>query len=177
MAHQLLLLKDVEYLGRSGDLVRVKPGFARNYLFPMGFAAIADRATLRKREKLQKERAVLAARDLAESQTLSATLSALQISTEVKVDQEGHMYGSVNSSDILTLLTNQGLTLDRRSLTGFKPIRKLGQHAVQVKLKEGVVARLTLQVLAEGQSVALASDAEPEALASGGKSPSEIESS
>ena len=158
MANQLLLLKDVEHLGRSGDLVKVKPGYARNYLFPQMLAAIADRSTLRKREKLQKERAAIAAQDLSESQAIAAKLSNLQISTEVKVDQEGHMYGSVNSSDILTLLTNQGYSLDRRSLSGFKPVKKVGSHTVLAKLKEGVVARFTLQVLAEGQSAESESD-------------------
>lgn len=159
MANQLLLLKDVEHLGRSGDLVKVKPGYARNYLFPKMLAAIADRSTLRKRDKLQKERAALAARDLSESQEIAAKLSTLQISIEVKVDQEGHMYGSVSSGDILTLLTNQGYSLDRRSLSGFKPVKKVGLHTILAKLKEGVIARFTLQVLAEGQNA----ESEPDA--------------
>ncbi len=167
MAGKYLLLHDVEFLGRSGDLVNAKPGFARNYLLPRKFATIADRATLRLREKLQKERIARASADLAASQEIAQKLQALQLVTEVKIDHEGHMYGSVGSSDIISLLQNNDITIDRHSLLAFKPLKSTGMHTVKVKLKEGVIATVQLNILAEGHAdkAETTDEATPETLA------------
>lgn len=151
MHGKYLLLHDVEHLGRSGDLVTVKPGYARNFLLPRRFVAIADRATLRLREKLQRERAERAAEDLAASQKLAQQLNTLALTTEVKVDQEGHMYGSVGSNDVVAMLSENGISLDRRSLLNFRSLKNIGEHIVKIKLKENVIAQVRIEITAEGQ--------------------------
>lgn len=147
MANKLLLVKDVESLGRSGDIVSVRPGYARNFLVPMGFAVIADRNGLRKQARLQEERAQQAIADRQESDEVAARLNDQTVTTIVKVDHDGHMYGSVNVSDILHLLQEQlSVTLERKAVQLKQPIKELGDHAISIKLKEGVVATINLSI-------------------------------
>lgn len=147
---QLLLLQDVDSLGRQGDVVKVKPGFARNFLLPKGFAVRADRNALRRVETLQAERRERAAVDLKESEAIAARLEGLVVETEVKVDQDGHMYGSVSLADLHQLLLNQHkLELGKRDIQLKHPIKKLGEHTIAVKLKEGVEASFTVRIVSE----------------------------
>ena len=104
MANKLLLLEDVEALGRSGDIVGVKPGYARNFLLPQGLAIIADKRALRMQARLQEERRNRAIVDRKESEELAAKLEGQNLTTIVKVDHDGHMYGSVNVADVADLL-------------------------------------------------------------------------
>ena len=151
MVKQYLLLQDVDDLGHSGDLVRVKPGFARNYLVPRHLARLAGPGVLRLREKLQRERAARAAQEKAHSEALAQKLDQLSLAVTAKVDPEGHMYGSIGATEIVELIQNEGILLDRRNLAGFRPLKQLGEHAVKFKLKEGVVAQVRLVISAEGQ--------------------------
>lgn len=155
MAAKLLLIEDVEDLGRSGDIVNVKPGYARNFLLPRGFAAVADKGTLRIQARLQKEREEKAAQDKAEALKSAEQLSDITLSTIVKVDHEGHMYGSVTAHDIVELLQSQAnIILEKRSITLKHPIKDVGVHAINVKLKEGVTTTLTLKVMSEKEQAA-----------------------
>lgn len=150
MPAQLLLLSDVESLGRSGDIVAVKPGFARNYLLPKSLATPATRANLSLRDKLKRERAAKAAEDFKFATAISEKLASLALHRAVKVDHEGHLYGSVTTNDIFGMLAERGIELDRRSLAGFRPIKTLGIHAIDCRLAEGVRAKISLTVIAEG---------------------------
>lgn len=150
MAAKLLLIEDVEDLGRSGDIVNVKPGFARNFLLPRGFAVVADKGTLRMQARLQVEREKKSAVDKAESEQAAELIEKAVLSTIVKVDQEGHMYGSVTAHDVVELLLSQAnITLEKRSVVLKHPIKTLGIHKVHVKLKEGVNASITMKVMSE----------------------------
>lgn len=150
MAAKLLLVEDVEDLGRSGEIVSVKPGFARNFLLPRGFAVVADKGTVRMQARLQKEREERAAQDKAEALQSAEQLSGVTLSTIVKVDHEGHMYGSVNTHDIVELLKSQAnIDLEKRAIHLKHPIKEVGVHTIPVKLKEGVTASLTLKVMSE----------------------------
>jgi len=152
MTAVLLLLKDVEALGRSGDVVKVKPGYARNCLFPKGVAIIADKNTLRMQEKLQQERELKAVQDKKESEEKAKKLATIQLTQKVKVDQEGHLYGSVSVGDIVQLLREEKLLeADKRSILLKHPIKKTGAHTIELKLKEGVIASFTLNVVPEGE--------------------------
>ncbi len=153
MPAQLLLLSDVESLGRSGDIVTVKPGFARNYLLPKSLATPATRANLSLRDKLKRERAAKAAEDFKLATAISEKLTSLALHREVKVDHEGHLYGSVTTADIFSMLAEKGIELDRRSLATFRPIKTLGIHAIDCRLAEGVRAKISLTVLAEGAEI------------------------
>ncbi|CCB86537.1 MULTISPECIES: 50S ribosomal protein L9 [Parachlamydia] len=152
MAHKLLLIEDVENLGRSGDLVSVKPGYARNFLLPQGVAVPADKRSLRMRARLQEEREKKAAVDRSESEKIAAQLAEVTLTSIVKVDHDGHMYGSVSIADIAHLLSTQQVELEKRSIGLKHPIKEIGVYTIPVKLKEGVTGSFTLKVISEEAS-------------------------
>jgi large subunit ribosomal protein L9 len=150
MAAKLLLMEDVEDLGRSGDVVSVKPGFARNFLLPRGLAVVADKGALRMQARLQEAREKKAAEDKAEAENTAAQIEGVTLSTVVKVDHEGHMYGSVSAHDVAELLQAQAnIAVEKRTIVLKHPIKTLGVHKIAVKLKEGVFAYITLKVMSE----------------------------
>lgn len=150
MALHLLLVEDVQDLGRSGEVVRVKPGFARNFLLPQGVAVIADKNALRMQERLKEARKVQAIKDKSESEELAKRFEGLVLSTTVKVDQEGHMYGSVSINDVLHLINESLKTeLEKKMVQLKAPIRSIGIYTIDLRLKEGVVASFTLKVMTE----------------------------
>lgn len=146
MGNQLLLIEDIEDLGRSGDIVSTKPGYARNFLLPQKKAVVANKNTLRMQARLKEERAKRAVVDKKEAEDAAARIGAMALTIVVKIDQEGHMYGSVTALDIVRLFENEGITLEKRNVILPHPIKQLGDHPVQLKLKEGVPAAFTLKV-------------------------------
>lgn len=149
--NQLLLIEDVEDLGRSGDVVTVKPGYARNFLLPQKKAVIADPFTLRMQAKLKEERAKRAEIDRKEAEELAKQIEGKVLTIEVKVDPDGHMYGSVAALDIVRLFEKEGITLERRNIILPHPIKTLGVHPIKLRLKEGVPTQITLKVMSEAQ--------------------------
>ena len=150
MATQLLLIEDVEDLGRSGDVVKVKPGFARNYLLPKGLGVIADKNALRIQARLQEERLKKAAEDRAEAEELAKVIEGATLTAIVKVDAEGHMYGSVSLLDVIHLMEEQKkVVLEKKNVQLKHPIKTTGVHQIPLKLKEGVEASFTLKVISE----------------------------
>lgn len=150
MAQKLLLLEDVDVLGRKGDLVSVKPGYARNFLVPQGLAIIADTRALRIQERLQEERRKKAAEDKKESEALAQKLTDVEVVAVVKVDHEGHMYGSVSAMDVVHLLLDQHkIQVEKRFVQLPHPIKAVGSHSIKLKLKEGIATAITLKVEAE----------------------------
>lgn len=167
-AKKLLLIEDVEDLGRSGDLVSVKPGFARNFLIPRKFAVIASARTLRIQAKLQEERRKKAVVEKQEAESIAQIIEGVIVKTTVKIDHDGHMYGSVSANDIVELLQIQfNIVLEKRFIALKHPIKETGIHTIVVKLKEGITASFTLKVIPEGESdiEALEGEAEKEAKA------------
>ncbi len=153
MRNQLLLLEDVDDLGRSGDVVSVKPGYSRNFLLPQKKAVVADPYTLRLQAKLQAERAKQAENDKQEAEALAQKLEGVVLTIEVKVDPDGHMYGSVSAVDVVQLFEAQEIKVGRRHVLLTHPIKTLGVHPLQLKLKEGVPVSVTLHVIPEGGSI------------------------
>lgn len=149
MRNQLLLLNDVDDLGRSGDIVSVKPGFARNFLIPQKKAVVADKFTLRMQAKLKEERAKRAEVDRQQSDELAKKIEGKVLEIRVKVDPDGNMYGSVSQADIVHLFENLGIQLERRNIVLVHSIKSLGVHAINLKLNEGIPAHFTLKVLSE----------------------------
>lgn len=149
---QLLLLEDVVNLGRKGDLVKAKPGFARNFLLPKKKAVLADKRTIRLRQKLQEEREKQAAVDKKEAEAFAAKIKGNTYKTTVKTDKEGHLYGSVTALDILKVVeAEEGVKLERRNVLPFKPFKTVGTYEMHLRLKEGVPASFFLKVVGEGQ--------------------------
>lgn len=147
---QLLLIEDVDGLGRKGELVSgAKPGFVRNYLLPKKKAVIPDLRTLRMQERLQNERAEQAQVDKKASEEIAAKIAEKLISHEVKVDLDGHMYGSVTAKDIVKILDENAVSVERKMVILPLPIKKLGTYKIPLRLKEGVEASFSLNVKAE----------------------------
>ncbi|MFI0434983.1 MAG: 50S ribosomal protein L9 [Parachlamydiaceae bacterium] len=150
MATQLLLVEDVDALGRSGEIVTVKPGYARNFLLPQGIAIIANKQALRQQERLKQERQTRAIEDKKESEAIASHIEGVNLITVVKVDHEGHMYGSVHTHEIVNLLQEQkNVSLDKKSVLLKHPIKTTGVHPITVKLKEGVTVTFNLKVMSE----------------------------
>ena len=161
MRQKVLLLEDVDGLGRSGDIVEsAKPGHVRNYLLPQRKALIADKHTVKMQAQLKEERAKRAAVDRKESEAYALRLKDLLLEQQVKVDPEGKMYGSVTQMEIVRLLQEAGHLLERRNLLLPHPIKVLGTHIIKLRLKEGVEAEVRLKITAEGvvEETAVASE-------------------
>ncbi len=151
MKQQLLLLEDVQSLGKKGELVTAKPGYIRNFLLPQKLAVVASPNMLRKQERLRVERAKQAEIDSKESRELAQQIESITLEVKVKVDPEGHMYGSVSAGDIAQLFVERGLPVDRRYVLGLtRPIKTTGAHKLSLKLKEDVMATCTLHIIPEG---------------------------
>lgn len=155
MKNKLLLLEDIHNVGRKGDLVAVKPGFARNFLLPQQKALVADRSVVKIQARLKEERAKQAIEDKKEAEVLAEKLKGFSITHEVKVDAEGHMYGSVSAKNIVELLEAENIHIERRMVSIDHSIKQTGVHTIQLKLKEGVSAHFNLKIIPEPGSVML----------------------
>lgn len=148
MATKLLLIEDVEDLGHKGEIVSVRPGYGRNFLLPQGLAVIATEKALRMQERLKEERKQKALVDKKEADEVAARLEGVTVTATVKVDHEGHMYGSVTAGDIAALLQEKAkVELDKKAIQLKHAIKSLGVHTVTAKLKEGVQASFNVEVV------------------------------
>jgi large subunit ribosomal protein L9 len=146
---KLILRESVPSLGEAGDLVTVKPGYARNYLIPQGKAIFATEANVR---ELEHHRRVVAEKVAKEMATLGAVkdrIEGLSLEVKARVGEEGRLFGSVTALQIGELLAQQGVEVDRRRIELREPIKEAGEHTVAVKLHRDLVAQLTLKVVPE----------------------------
>ncbi|MEF9497002.1 50S ribosomal protein L9 [Chlamydia sp. 04-14] len=154
MKQQLLLLEDVDGLGRSGDIVTARPGYVRNYLMPKRKAVIAGAGTLRLQAKLKEERLLRAAEDRAESEKLADALRDVILEFRVRVDPDNNMYGSVTISDIIDEAAKKNIILTRKNFPhSHYAIKNLGKKSVPLKLKEDVTATLFIEVSSESSYI------------------------
>src|SRR2546423_15087348 len=151
MAHkQVLLREDIDNLGARGEIVRVKAGYARNYLLPRRLAVEATSSNVK---QIEGERAALAKREAKERSTAELQadqLKSLSLKFERKVGEAGVLYGSVTSMDIAHALKEQGYEIDRRKIALREPIKRFGSYTVPVRLHREVTVELPVNVLGEG---------------------------
>jgi large subunit ribosomal protein L9 len=146
---QVILQQDVDKLGKSGDLVKVRPGFARNYLLPRELAVPATTAAV---HRIEHEKAVALARaekakkDARES---AAKLSAVSIKIAQKAGDDGRLFGSVTTKDIDAALAAQGHVIDRKKIQLAEPIKAVGTYEVPIKLVSDVSATVKVEVVAK----------------------------
>lgn len=149
MASQIrvVLQQDVDNLGVGGEVVQVRPGFARNYLIPRGLAMPATKGNLARVEDLKRQAATRAAEALEAAKQLKGKLEAISVKLERAVGEEAKMYGSVTGKDIEEAYAAQGLVIDRRKVQLAEPIKGLGLSEVKVKLHHDVTATLRVEVV------------------------------
>jgi len=146
---EVILREDVQHLGQIGDVVKVKPGYARNYLLPRGLAVAADKKNLRQLEHQKRIVAEKRERALRAAQTLAQKIGSLRCTIKARAGEEGKLFGSVTNIDIERALTDQGVTIERRRIKLDEPIKQLGEYKVPVQLGVGVNAEIAVVIEAE----------------------------
>jgi large subunit ribosomal protein L9 len=144
---EVILTEPVAGLGAEADVVKVKAGFARNYLIPKGMAYEVSPATLRRINLLRAKRAEREARELNDSQELARKINKVKMTMVLETGEGGKAFGSITSSDIaLRLKTDLGIEIDRHRIDLERPIKETGPHEVPIKLHADVTAKLALTV-------------------------------
>jgi len=147
MAVELILIEDVENLGRLGDRVRVAEGFARNYLLPRKLAAAVSPGTLRRLESRKLQMQKDHEERLAVAQAMAEKIAKLSVSLAVEAGENDKLYGSVSSVQIAEALAAQGVEVDRPAILLEEPIKELGVYTVNVRLHDDVLAALKVWIV------------------------------
>ncbi len=154
MAHtKILLREDVDDLGARGETVRVRAGYARNYLLPRKLAVEATASNVK---QIERERTVLLKKEATERATAdgqAAQMGSLVLKFERKSGEHGALYGSVTSMDIAEALKERGYEIDRHRLHLREPIKRLGEFKVPLRLHREVSIDLQVKVLSEGEAI------------------------
>ncbi|MHB1330223.1 MAG: 50S ribosomal protein L9 [Gemmatimonadales bacterium] len=146
---KLILTHEVTGLGAPGDVVEVKNGFARNYLIPKGFAVSWSRGGERQIDQIKAARAAREHATIEEAKDLKAKLEATKVRLAIKAGKEGRLFGSVKTADIADAVSAAGLgSLDKRKIEITSAIKVVGDHEATVRLRDDLVATITVQVVA-----------------------------
>lgn len=146
---KIILRQDVENLGKMGDLVNVKDGYARNFLIPRQFAYFASESAVKKLEVEKKQYLKKYEQMKLAAEALASKISELQVSIPMKVGEEGRLFGTVTPAAIAKELVLHGYEIDRRNVTIEEPIKTLGVFTVKVKLHPEVSSPLKVWVISE----------------------------
>jgi len=146
---EILLVKPVDNLGGEGDQVKVRAGYARNYLLPRGIAVPLNASNRKRVEALKKRRAEREATELAGAQEVAKKIEKTSLAFAVKTGEGGKMFGAITANDIHDKLVAAGVTLDKRKIHLHTPVRTLGQHEVKIKLHADVTVELKFDVVSE----------------------------
>lgn len=145
---QLILREDVSKLGAAGELVSVKPGYARNYLLPRGLATVATSSRIKELEHNRRVIEDKLARQLKDVNALRHRLLATPLSFEAQAGEEGKLFGSITSQNIADQLAEKGYPVDRRKISLDEPLKTLGEHEVDIKLHREVTATIKVTITA-----------------------------
>ena len=146
---EVILREDVQSRGKAGELVRVKPGYARNFLLPKGLAYEATEGNKKRIAAEGRARQARHATERTEAEQLASRLGALAIALVAKAGEGERLFGSITSQDIADAVMAQGIELDKRKIDLEHPIKTLGTHTVPVRLHADVQAELAVTVTAE----------------------------
>ncbi len=143
---QVILREDVHALGDAGDIVSVKPGYARNFLVPEGKALLATAERVNQFEHQKRVISEKNAKELKDLEVVKARLQGIVLEIEAQAGDEGKLFGSVTAQNLALLLADKGLTVDRRKIVLDEPIRTVGEHTVAIRLSRDVVAEFKVTV-------------------------------
>ena len=149
MQMELLLREDVEHLGLRGELVKVRPGYGRNFLLPRGLAVQATNANIKAISKQRDSLLKKVAADKSAAEAQAALIQSIKLEFVRKVGEHGVLYGSVTSMDIAESVSSKGFELDRKKIQLADPIKEIGEFEIPVKLHREVTANLKIVVKKE----------------------------
>ena len=145
---EILLKKDVANLGYAGEIVKVKAGYAMNYLVPQGFAAVATESVKKQHAETLRQRAHKEAKLVADAEALAAKISAVEVPVTVKVNEDGKIFGSVSAAQIAEVLAAAGFEVEKRHIA-VPEIKEAGEFEAKIKCYKGVFATVKVVVTAE----------------------------
>ncbi len=149
MAIEVLLMDQVDGLGIEGDIVRVASGYARNFLFPRGYATEVTEGKKRQIEKKRTERLAHLKKEMGAAEELSKKIEGIECTIAAKVAENGKMFGSVGIPQILEKLKEQGIEIDRSKFVLSAPLHELGVFDVSIKLHPEVTSTLKVWIVEE----------------------------
>ena len=150
---EILLIKAVDGLGAEGDLVKVRAGYARNFLLPQGKAMPLTQANRKRVEALKKARVSRESKELEGATELSKQIEKAGIAIAVKTGEGGKLFGAVTANDIHDKLAAAGINVEKRRIHLGQPVKTLGKHSVKIKLHTDVTVELTFDVVSENPIV------------------------
>jgi large subunit ribosomal protein L9 len=143
---EIILRKDVEKIGKSGEVIKVKEGFARNFLLPRGLAFVATNQNLKRLEQEKQQRQVFAEKEKRLAEELAKKLSGASCTVAVDVNENEKMYGSVTAAEIVKSLEAESFKIDKNAILLEKPIEELGIFEIEIKLHPEVKTKIRLWV-------------------------------
>jgi large subunit ribosomal protein L9 len=146
---EVILRQDVKSLGRAGEMVRVKPGYARNFLLPQGLAYEASEGNRKRIAAETKARQSRQQADRTAAEQQAQALGQLTLTVRGKAGEEGRLFGSITAQDVADALAKAGQPMDRRKIEMEQPIKTLGFHSVAVRLHPEVHAEVRVSVVPE----------------------------
>ncbi len=146
---EVILREDVKSLGRAGELVKVKPGYARNFLLPKGLAYEATEGNRKRILAESKARLARAAEEKTAAETVARALGGVSLSLARKAGEGDKLFGSITAQDLADALAAQGHAVDKRKIDLEHPIKTLGHHTIPIRLHHEVTAEVRLTVVAE----------------------------
>jgi len=144
---EVILIKNIAKLGNEGQVVKVKPGYARNYLIPQGLALIADDDSFKRLEGIRKRQAKLAALEKERFMELKKKIDGVSVTLSAEVKDEEEIYGSVGEAPILSALKEEGIELEKGVIVLEEPLKKLGVYDLKAVLCEGVEASFRVWIV------------------------------
>jgi large subunit ribosomal protein L9 len=147
---KLILVESIHSLGEAGDLVSVKPGYARNFLLPQGKALLATENRVKELEHKRRIAEEKAAREFKDLEAVKKKLESLSIEIGARAGESGKLFGSVTTPQIAERIEAAGLAIDRRRIELREQIKEVGEHKISVRLLRELAAELTVTVVAEG---------------------------
>ena len=146
---EVILREDIKTLGKAGELVKVKPGYARNYLLPKGLAYEATEGNRKRILAESKARVAKAEEEAGVARALAAILSGVSLNLSRKAGEGDRLFGSITTQDLADALAAQGHAVDKRRIELEHPIKTVGQHTVAIRLHPDVSAEIRVTVVAE----------------------------